>query len=264
MREATLRILRRVLITIAVATLVLVVGVEWVFPVAVSFISARKAPRVAGVVPTELKDKSVSQVPGSKLSYFGYEFEVPWKDLDDTQTELLPKDSSDKNRADLHFRSGLRFILTAVPPKEFEKTFSENTHTSLQDFEASFGNSDYGFLKTVYEFSPHKMHHWSLSSSVHAREGLLLILKSIIPSKAAESGIFYVDNQSYKGFQQGSPGARGTPIILDLYSDDGGIDLIILRTYSNDEEVVTQPGLNRIIKSLRRTSQKATLSLSSR
>lgn len=251
-----MRILRRALITLAVATLVLVVGVEWVFPVAVSFISAQKAPRVAGIVPTELKDKSVSQVPGSKLSYFGYEFEVPWTDLDDTQTKLLPKDSSEKNRADLSFRSGLRLIVTAVPQKEFEKTLSENTHTSPQDFEASFGNSDYAFLRTVYEFSPDKMHHWSLSSSIHAREGILLMLKLIIPSKAAEFGIFYVDNQSYQGFQQGSPGVQGTPIILDLYSDDGGIDFIILRADQHDSDVVTQPALNRIVQSLRKDSRK--------
>jgi len=40
-----------------------------------------------------LKDTSVSEAPGTKLSYFGYEFEVPWSDLDESQTKLYPAES---------------------------------------------------------------------------------------------------------------------------------------------------------------------------
>ena len=40
--------------------------------------------------------------------------------------------------------------------------------------EATFGHeamqSDYNFVKTLYEFTPDKMHHWTISSSVFARE----------------------------------------------------------------------------------------------
>ena len=43
-------------------------------PVALSFYAAKEAPGVKRVVPTELKDNSVSGAPGQKLSYFGYEF----------------------------------------------------------------------------------------------------------------------------------------------------------------------------------------------
>ena len=40
-------------------------------------------------VPVELADQSISKSPGRKLSYLGYEFEVPWDDLDDAHTKRL-------------------------------------------------------------------------------------------------------------------------------------------------------------------------------
>lgn len=47
--------------------------------------------------------------------------------------------------------------------------------------EAAFGHeamkSDYNFVKTLYEFTPDTMHHWSISSRVFSREAMLLILK---------------------------------------------------------------------------------------
>jgi hypothetical protein len=95
------------LITVVVTLAVVFVGLNWIAPVALSFYAAKKAPAVASIVPTELNDKSVSQAPGTKLSYFGYEFEVPWSDFDETRTKLYPKDKPEKTRVDLRFHSGL-------------------------------------------------------------------------------------------------------------------------------------------------------------
>jgi len=113
------RLLRRILITVVITLAVILVGVYWVAPVALSFYAARKAPAVARIVPTDLKDISVSQAPGAKLSYVGYEFEVRWSDLDETQTKLYPTDKPEKTRVDLHFRSGLRVWVTAIPPRSW-------------------------------------------------------------------------------------------------------------------------------------------------
>ena len=88
-----MRILRRIVVTVALTVTIIFVGVSWVALVALSFYAARKVPPVARVVPTDLKDTSVSEAPGTKLSYFGYEFEVPWSDLDESQTKLYPAES---------------------------------------------------------------------------------------------------------------------------------------------------------------------------
>jgi hypothetical protein len=54
----------------------------------------------------------------------------------------------------------------------------------------SFAKSDYSFVKTLYEFTPDKMNHWSLSQRVHGREEFLLLIKSIALPRSAETGIF--------------------------------------------------------------------------
>jgi hypothetical protein len=255
------RLLRRILITVVVALAVVFVGVYWIAPVALSFYAAKKAPPIARIVPTELKDKSTSQVPGTELSYFGYQFEVPWCDLDDTQTKLFPKDKPTKNKVDLHFSSGLRLVFTALPSREFANGLPENFKVSPQAIESVFGRdtmkSDYSFLKAVYEFTPDRMHHWAFSQRGLNRDEFLLIIKSIVPVKAAETGIFNIENQSYKGFQQGNPQVRQDGIIVNLYSDEGGVEMIVLQKDYKSSTGVTQREINRIIQSLRKAPQEA-------
>ncbi len=251
-----MRILRRILITVVVTLAVIFVGVYWVAPVALSFYAARKVPPVARIVPTELKDKSVSDAPGTKLSYFGYEFEVPWNDLDETQTKLGPKDKPEKTMVDIHFRSGLRLLVKAIPAREWINGTTDVDKDTVLIVASAFGReavrSDYSLEKAVYEFTPSKMHYWSLSPSVHIREQMVLIIKSIMPVKAAETGIFNVQNQNYKGFQQGNPQVRQDGILINLYSDDGSVEMIFSQKNYKNSAWVTQPEINRIVQTLRK------------
>ncbi len=251
-----MRLFRRILITVVVTLAVIFVGVYWVGPVALSFYAARKVPPVARIVPTELKDKSVSQAPGTKLAYFGYEFEVPWNDLDETQTKLYPKDKPGKTMVDLHFRSGQRMVFKAIPAHIWLNDSDRGTQGVVITVAALFGQeairSDYSFEKAVYEFTPSKMHYWALSPRVHYSEQGVLVAKSIMPVKAAETGIFNVQNNTYKGFQQGNPQVRPDKILIDLYSDDGGVEMIFsVKDYKNDFGV-TQAEINRIVQTLRK------------
>src|SRR5579863_9482415 len=118
-----MRLLRH-LATSVVTLAVILAGIYWIAPIGLSFYAARKALPVARIVPTELKDHSVSQAPGTKLSYLGYEFEVPWNDLDEAKTVLYPKDKPQKTRVVLAFQSGLRLMVTAVPPREFAQLWA--------------------------------------------------------------------------------------------------------------------------------------------
>ena len=253
-----MRILRRILVKLAVAIAVMLVGVYWVAPAALAFYSAREALPVARVVPTELKDISISSAPGAKLSYVGYEFEVPWTDLDDSKTALHPKGKP--NQAVLTFRSGLKMMVTVVPPRGFADGFATGSiglQISPQKLEAVFGRgaatSDYIFVRNVYEFTPDKMHYWSGSIATHAREEVFLVVKSIMPSRPAETGIFNVQNQSYRGFQQGDPRIRQNALLLELYSDsNGGVEFLFAQDKYNSREGVTQPEINRIVQSLKK------------
>jgi hypothetical protein len=253
------KLLRPVLLTVFITLIVIFVSVQWIGPVALSFYAARKAPPVARIVPTDLKDKSVSNVPGKKLSYFGYEFEVPWSDLDETQTKLYPIKSSEKNGVALYFRSGLQLSMKAIPPREWAKVLPEAFTGSPQATESLFGHetmkSDYSFVKMLYEVTPNKMNHWAPSQGAHVREEILLVIKSSALLKSAASGIFNLQNQNHRGFQQGDPEVRQDGITVNLYSDEGSVEMIFMQKNYKSSAGVTQPEINRIIQSLHRVPQ---------
>jgi hypothetical protein len=253
-----MKLLRRILTTIIVTLVVIFACIYWIAPIALSFYAARIALPVARIVPTELKDHSVSQAPGTKLSYLGYEFEVPWSDLDEAKTALYPKEKPEKTRGVLAFRSGLRLMLTAVPPREFTQLWATDFKTPPRGVEILFGpgssTSDYIFVRNVYGFTPDKMHYWSLSPRLHAREQMVLLTKSIMPVKAAASGIFNISNQFYRGFQQGDPRVSRADVVVDLYSDQDHFEVIFSPEKYTNPAGVTQPEINRIVQSLRKAA----------
>ena len=186
-----MRILRRVVVTAVVTIAVIFATAYWIGPIALSFYAARKALPVASVVPTDLKDTSVSQAPGTKLSYFGYDFEVPWSDLDESKTKLYPADKPVKTVVLLTFRSGLRLKVNAIRAHEWTSDPSPEIRMVALTVAANFGyeatKSDYSLVKAIYGFTPDKMHYWTLEPRVHNREQMLVVIKSImLPAPARD------------------------------------------------------------------------------
>jgi hypothetical protein len=240
-----------VVITVAVIFVV----TRWAAPVAISYYLVKKASPIIRVVPTDLKDPSISQAPGMKLSYLGYEFEVPWTDLDDSQTKLYPNGKTEKTRVDLHFRSGLRLLVTALPSREVVDDLTKEFKVSPQALERVFGGdtmkSDYSFHKAVYEFTPDKMNHWNFRGGMMNRDEFLLFVKAIFLSPAADSGIFNIQSQNYVGFQQGDPLARPHGIVVSLYSEKANLEMIFTQKDYRKSIEITQPEINRVVRSLR-------------
>jgi len=254
--SATMRLLRRILITTAIALGMIAFGVYWVAPVVLSFQAARKAPPVARVVPADLRDLSVSQTSGTKLSYVGYEFEIPWNDLDESQTRQSPKDNP--NMVALKFRSGRSLLVTTSPPRALLDNFARQYKLSPTDLESLVGRhaseSDYDFLRALYGFTPDKMHYWTVSPALHYREQFLLLLKSIVLFKSAENGIFSIQSGPYRGFQQGDPNRPGR-ILVQLFSDSGNIEFFLGGKDMQSPTGLTQPEVNRIVQSFHRIQQ---------
>ena len=253
-----MRLARRILITIVSAVAAIFVVVRIAAPITLSFYAARKALPITRVVPAELPDHSISQGAGMRLSYVGYEFEIPWDDLDEAKTQFYPKDKPAKTRAVLAFRSGLRLMVTALSPRGLADGFTSGDlgfgKLTPQAIEVLFGHgasaSDYTLVNNIYGFTPDKMHHWSLSDRLHYRETILLTIKSIMPGPSAETGIFRVQNQAYKGFQQGNPVKHPKGVIVTLYADDGGAEFIFSGQDYRNPAGVTQPEINRIVQTL--------------
>ena len=115
-------------------------------------------------------------------------------------------------------------------------------------------------MKRVFEFSPDKIPHWTTTPAIQSRVTVLLLAKSIIPTKFAQTGIFNLHNAAYQGFQQGNPNDPQTSkdgLFLSLYSSDGGIEMMIAEKDYKAPSGVTQPEINRIVQSLHRTEPRA-------
>jgi hypothetical protein len=250
--------LKRILCIIAVALTFLIAVIFYLGPVALSFYAAKKAVPVTRVVPTELKDHTLSRAPGMRVSYLGYDFEVPWNDLDDSKTQLFPKNKPAKTMAVLVFRSGLKIFVTSHRPREVSDMWEADFKTPEPNIEVIFGpgssKSDYIFMKGVWTFTPDTMHHWSLTPAVYARESVLLVAKSFMSSKPARSGIFNVRTRDYVGFQQGDLGIDREGALVSLFADDGGIEFLFDAEHYNDPSGITQPEINRIVQTLRKAA----------
>jgi hypothetical protein len=187
--EKLRRRLRRIVVVVVVTLGTVVIGAEWVAPVVLSIDTARKPPRVARLVPVNLQDLTVSKAPARKLSYFGYEFEIPWTDVDETKTKSYP------NMVLLTFHSGLKLMVGTSPPKFWLNEIFERSKITQTRVEQTFGiHSDYDFFVSLYNFTPDKIHLWALSRRVHYRETYMLGIKSVVVGPEAETGFFYVGN----------------------------------------------------------------------
>jgi len=262
-----MRILRRILVTLVVCLTVARIAIYRLVPIAFSFYSSKTAIPITRVLPTDLNDKSIAQAAGTKLSYLGYDFDVPWADLDDSKTELFPKHKPEKTMARLHFRSGLQVVVLTGPPHSFYDQFTHEVQMTPQAFAAVFGpeatTSDYEFMRRVLEFSPDRIPHWRATSVTQSRAQVMLLAKSLIPASSAETGIFNLRGASCQGFQQGKPGDPRTSqygVLLSLYSDGGGVEMFIAEKYYAAAGGVTQPEINRIVQSLHRTEPKVVAS----
>jgi hypothetical protein len=242
------KILQRILMGVAISVTLVAIFVFWGFPVGISIWTIWKAPVRAKVVPIELKDLSISRAEGSKLDYLGYECEVPWTDIAETK-------KLNSNRVLISFHSGLHVSVTALPPKEFVDGVAVSFGVSSDVFESKLGyeatHSDYEFLKRLYALTPQKMNLWALSPDVHYRDSVFLSLKYGALMPWADSGIFFVTNQNYKGFQQGDPESRPNGILVDLYAEDGGVEFEFNQEEYQNPSGISQSEINRVIESLR-------------
>lgn len=94
---------------------------------------ASKAP-VKDRVPVPLPDLSVSQATGTKLSYFGYSFEIPSNDVDPTRGKTWT------NRVVVAFKSGNAMMPTSFPPSDFVNGIATTFHVTPEKLCEGFGD----------------------------------------------------------------------------------------------------------------------------
>jgi hypothetical protein len=216
----------------------------------------RKLPDVRKT-PVPLSDLSISKVPHRTASYFGYEFELPWDDVDEEK---------DKTFGTVHvsyFRSGNAFRFSTFPPKDFVNEVMKVGNVDPQALKQLYGEdalgSDYAFHKKMLELTPSEITPFISRRQAISRQ-VLLIIKAISMPKA-ESGIFSIQTRNFKGFQFENPQTYPSRITVELFSDEGGIDAIFLQKVG--APAISQSEINRVIQSIHRDpSQMASVAVS--
>ncbi|MGO9650109.1 MAG: hypothetical protein ACLPOO_18910 [Terriglobales bacterium] len=216
---------------------------------------AHKAP-VVEETPSDLPDSSVSAPVKTKVSYFGYEFGIPWSDVDEPATKVY------RNRVVIAFKSGLRLMFVTGPPKEFVKAVLSSGKIDTTTFRQIYGDameSDYALTRLMLESTPEKVSLLGPKKDAVGRAMMLAIKAIAVPEN---SGMFSVQTRDFKGFQYGEPLNTPKRIIVDLFTDDGSLEFMFFKQDQGipntvapvDRQVtVSQPEINAVVQSVRKT-----------
>ncbi|HYY72135.1 MAG TPA: hypothetical protein VE778_00945 [Candidatus Bathyarchaeia archaeon] len=207
----------------------------------------RKAPAVR-LAPAQLTDLSISRSPGRKLSYFGYEFEVPWNDVDEAKSGLIP----DTNKAMIFFRSGNSLSVWHGSPRAFLNQVLSNDKIDQNTLRRIVGDealqSDHALYRTILQMTPEKMTPFEPQSDA-ANQALLLLVKGLCLPAGSESGVFAVSAGEFSGFQFGRPENPSGQVSVRLFSPTSSLNFIFVHT-AGGPTVISQPDINRLLQTL--------------
>lgn len=237
--------------------LVLVTGYFWGFQTLVwwqyNHKFSKQAP-ILNLTPQELPRAAASSAHGMKLSHAGFEFEVPWADLDKEKSKVAG------TIAVFAFRSGR--VLTFFGPSpvhedllsEMEKQMGDKDNQNLRKlFGPEATKTNYAFHKTMLEESPAELSPW-MSQREAARSSMLLMIKAI-SSVGGETGLFKAAANDWKGFQFDDPTKQPKKVTLELYDSlDRHVEIIFMTKKDSGADII-QADINRALETLKPLDQ---------
>ncbi|HKF50887.1 MAG TPA: hypothetical protein VKB26_01125 [Candidatus Acidoferrales bacterium] len=244
---------KRVLVALAIA--VVVGGIYlWFFGVQtgcalIARYNYRKVPE-ASMVPAPLSDSSISKMAHREVSYFGYEFELPWDDVDDQKSKTVGQIRVTA------FHSGNALWFSVFPPKDLLNEVMKTEALDVARFQQLYGarasDSDYDFHQAMLEVTPSQI--MPFVSKRRAVIDMTLLLVKTISMPPADTGIFSIRTPDFEGFQFEGTDRRPRKLTVELYSKDGGIDVIFFQKIDGSAHAISQPEINRVIQSIRKIS----------
>ena len=220
---------------------------------------ARKMP-VVKRVPVELQDLSISQAFGKKLAYFGYEFEIPWDDIDEAKSRTVGE-----NKAIIFFKSGNALSVLICPPRQFVNKVFSSGNIDQKTFREIYGDealqSDYAFRHIMLETTPNKITPF-ISRRDAARRAMLLLWKGISVPYSGGSGVFVVRAGEFTGFQYGHP-PSSDGVSIELFAENGSLDFVFEQKMIGPTVIVSQPDVNRVLGTLHKVTSETVAAASS-
>jgi hypothetical protein len=204
--------------------------------------------------PIALTDLSISQSQGEKISYFGYQFEVPWDDIDREKTKIL----GDKI-AVVVFHSGNVISFWSQDPYGLISRLRADGKIDRASLEQTFGKeaaqSDYDFTRVMLETTPDSFS--ILMPKMEAiHHGSFFMMKVAIVPLDADSRIFSISTEQFRGFQFGRP-PQVSPkhVRVELFHDDEHVD-IGFGQKPGGSTAVSQADVNLVVQSVHKIANQ--------
>jgi len=204
---------------------------------------AKKVPAVHTVV-RPLTDYSVSDAPGTRLSYFGYEFEVPW-------SKVIKERKVGRNLVNLTVDSGHNLMMI-VPANQngLLTEMVQDQALDMRNLQPILGDlinrPAYDQYAALLSTTPRSIH--AFGARLEAVRGItLLSIKAIAFGPGLESGAFSFDLPGKRGFQIGDP-QKSMRVDLEVFDTAGHHVEILCSTHGHIR--FSQQEINRIITSL--------------
>jgi hypothetical protein len=251
-RRILLAFVRVAILIVALAVLINILGP----PIAIFTTTrwmARKIPAVR-VAPQPLADYSVSSEPATTISYFGFEFEVPWNATFKTK-------GGKANIVQLQFDSGQS--LTFIVPANQDGLLSEIVQdrslnmSGLRPVLGGLTNSSaYDQYAALLSATPQSIRAFGPRFEA-VRGSTLLTIKAIAVGPGLATGVSSFKFSDKRGFEIGDP-QKSKRVDLEVFGM-GGPHVEILLFAAKDSAPLSQSEINRILTSLHPISAGSTV-----
>jgi hypothetical protein len=238
-----------ILVTVVIVLINLVGTGIGVF--AITTMEARKVPGVKTAVQA-LTDYSVNSSLGTTLSYFGYEFQVPWTGNYTLKGNLTLKVIAEGGLVAIKFASGQDLVF--MIPGDQKGLLTELAQDKLlgvrnpKIFGDLLKRSPYDQFQAILNTTPASIHMFR-NQADGVRGAILLTIKAIAVGPGLETGAFSFELRNKRGFQIGDP-HKSKHVQLELF-DSTGRQIEIFVGTKNSGIGWSQQDLNRIITTLR-------------
>jgi hypothetical protein len=229
------------------------VAYGWLFGIQTFYVwETRRAARTEPFLwnaPIRLPDVSISQKLGARLSYFGYEFEVPWEDIDREKTKVIGP-----TMALIVFRSGNAISFWSSLPNGLMNKLTADGKIDPRYLAQVFGSesvqSDYAFQRAILETTPREF-SVLMAKRRAIQLGMLFEMKAVALRPGADSGVFSISTKEFEGFQYGRPQGPSNRLSVELFASDGHVDIIFGQKL-NGSATISQADVNRVVQSVHR------------
>jgi len=200
-------------------------------------------------VSVELTDHSISKSPGRRLYYLGYDFEVPWDDLDTEHTKRL------RAWQVISFQSGKAIVFMGHEPDGQLKDLGALKAFRREEVIPERYGYDYTIHHQILDASPYKITPFMSRREAVGAFGSLTLKQAFMLD--GDSSIFLNQTPYFRGFQYGNPESGDREIRDELYSQQGSIGFIFR---SRSSLRISQAEINRVIQTVAPTIDQSSRS----